>query len=82
MSKIEKNQELIMLKIKEVPKLSMGYMMSFWFCLDRYTMTNTKITWAFGSEPKISDLIITFNHLQSIGLDNLDIAASKFKSKI
>ena len=28
------------------------------------------------------DLIITFNHLQSIGLDNLDIAASKFKSKI
>ena len=44
-----KNQELIMLKIKEVPKLSMGYMMSFWFCLDRYTVTNTKITWAFGS---------------------------------
>ena len=42
-------QELIMLKIKEVPKLSMGYMMSFWFCLDRYTVTNTKITWAFGS---------------------------------
>ena len=31
-----------MLKIKEVPKLSMGYMMSFWFRLDRYTVTNTK----------------------------------------
>ena len=50
MSKIEeKKQELIMLNIKEVPKLSRGYMMSFWFCLDRYTMANTKFTWAFGS---------------------------------
>ena len=35
MSKIEeKKQELIILKIKEVPNLSMGYMMSFWFCLE------------------------------------------------
>ena len=58
---------------------------TWWVCISVWTDTLWKIQKLHGHwslSPKYLNWLMTSNHLQSIGLDNVDIAASKFKIKI